>query len=84
MENASRTKLIILLQISHKSGICSLSTGKCNLGVVPDVPGWYICTLFLSPIVGFYMNARPHCGAFPAFQNKMTNARGGMGTPGFN
>ena len=64
------------------------AAGKCNFGVVP---GLGICTLFLSPTVGFSMNIWPDRGAFAAFQNKMTNARqmpspggGGMDTLGID
>ena len=38
--------------------------GKCNFGVVL---GLGICTLFLSPTVGFFMNIWPDRGAFAAF-----------------
>ena len=71
-----------LLEISHKNGICSLFTGKYNFR---DVLGWGICTLFLTPTVGFCMNAWPHPGHLHLFQNKMTNSsqmpggRGGWG-----
>ena len=71
--------LIGLLEISHKGGIFSLFTGKYNFGVVP---GWGICTIFLSPTVGHLQ----------LFQNKMTNVRQmpgrvggkGMGTLGID
>ena len=56
--------MVRLLVISHKYGICSLFTGKCNFGVVPDG------AITLSPTMEHLQ----------LFQNKMTNAgRGGGG-----
>ena len=40
-------------------------------------PGWSICTLFLSPIVGFFLNARPHRRAFTAFSVENDKCPGG-------
>ena len=56
------------------------AAGKCNFGVVP---GSCICTLFLSPAVGFSMNIWPNHGAFAAFPKQndkcATNAPPGGG-----
>ena len=59
---------------------------KYNIVVVP---WWVICTLFLSPVVGFlYERPAPPYGHLQLFQNKMTNARqmprGGMGILGID
>ena len=77
-QGASRV-LIRLLEISHKYGIRNLFTGKYNFGVVP---GWGICTLFLSPTVGFlYERPALYRGAFAAFPKQndkcLTTAREG-------
>ena len=69
-----------LLEISHKNGICSLFTGKYNFRVVL---GWGICTLFLTPTVGFLYERRTPSGAFAPFPKQndkfLTNALGGRG-----
>ena len=66
--------LIRLIEIFHKYGICSLFTGKYNFDVVP---GYGICTLFLSPIVGFCMTARPRRGVFATFLKQNDKCPGG-------
>ena len=57
--------MVRLLEISHKYGICSLFTGKCNFGVVP---GGAIAPYF-----------KPHRGAFAAFPKQNDKCRGGGG-----
>ena len=55
-------------QISYKYGICSLFTGKCNSGFVLE---WDICTLFLSPTMGFSNELpSPTVGHLQLFQKK--------------
>ena len=72
------------LEISHKSGICSLFTGKYNFRVVL---GWGICTLFLTPTVGFLYERRAPSGAFAPFPKQndkfLTNTRGEGGRGGW-
>lgn len=73
--------LIRLIEIFHKFGICSLFTRKCNFDVVP---GKGICTLFLSPIVGFlYERPAPPWGICN-FSKTKWQMPGGMGTHGID
>ena len=55
-----------LLEISHKYGICSLFSGKCNFGVV----------LGGAIIVPYF---KPHRGAFAAFPKQNGKCLGGGG-----
>ena len=71
--------LIRLLEISHKYGIRNLFTGKIQFWCCP---GWGICTLFVSPTVGFlYESPVLYRGAFAAFPEQndkcLTTAREG-------